>query len=98
MMYPGRPHPRPLREHLPPAGGLQRWRRFLPLRDGESGKWDTAAGPLGGSLMLRALRDCRGAEPAGWPNAELLDEAARANRLEGIDFCPEAGATLAAIP
>jgi threonine synthase len=30
-------------------------------------------------------------------DAELLDQAARANRLAGIDFCPEGGATLAAI-
>jgi len=30
-------------------------------------------------------------------DAEFLDQAARANRLDGIDFCPEGGATLAAI-
>lgn len=53
-------------------------------------------GPLGGPLMLRALRDSRGGAVAV-ADAELLDEAARANRLEGIDFCPEGGASLAAI-
>jgi len=30
-------------------------------------------------------------------DAELLDEAVRANRLEGNDFCPEGGAARAAI-
>jgi threonine synthase len=52
--------------------------------------------PLGGALMLRAIRESRGGAVAV-SDAELLDQAARANRLEGIDFCPEGGATLAAI-
>jgi threonine synthase len=52
--------------------------------------------PLGGTLMLRALRDTRGGAVAV-ADAELLDQAARANRLEGIDFCPEGGASLAAV-
>jgi hypothetical protein len=47
--------------------------------------------------MLRALRDSR-AGAVAVADAELLGEVARANRLEGIDFCPEGGATLAAIP
>ena len=46
--------------------------------------------------MLRAIRESRGGAVAV-SDAELLDQAARANRLEGIDFCPEGGATLAAI-
>jgi threonine synthase len=52
--------------------------------------------PLGGALMLRALRESRGGAVAV-SDAEVLDQAARANRLEGIDFCPEGGATLAAV-
>jgi threonine synthase len=46
--------------------------------------------------MLRAIRESRGGAFAV-SGAELLDQAARANRLEGIDFCPEGGATIAPI-
>jgi hypothetical protein len=42
---------------------------------------------LGGPLLPGALRDSRGGAVAV-ADAELLDEAVRANRLEGIDFCP----------
>jgi threonine synthase len=52
--------------------------------------------PLGGRLMLTAIRASRGGA-AAVSDRELLDEASRGNRLEGIDFCPEGGATLAGL-
>ncbi len=52
-------------------------------------------GPLGGSLMLRGIR-----ESAGWAVAVTDDEltagAALMSRLEGVDCCPEGGASVAA--
>ena len=49
-----------------------------------------------GRSWLGAIRESRGGAIAVY-DTELLDETARANRLKGIDFCPERGATLAAI-
>jgi threonine synthase len=51
--------------------------------------------PLGGALMLRALREVGGSALAV-DDAELLDNAARASKEEGVDFSPEGGAALAA--
>lgn len=51
--------------------------------------------PLGGSLMLRAIRETRGGAVAV-SDDRLAHYAKRAAR-EGIDFCPEGGATLAAV-
>jgi threonine synthase len=52
-------------------------------------------GPLGGSLMLRGIR-----ESGGWAVAVTDDEltagAALMSRLEGVDCCPEGGASVAA--
>jgi len=51
--------------------------------------------PLGGALMLRALRESRGGAVAV-PDADLVAGAALMARLEGIDACPEGGAAVAA--
>ena len=51
--------------------------------------------PLGGALMLRALREVAGSALAV-DDAELLESARHAAREEGIDFSPEGGAALAA--
>jgi threonine synthase len=51
--------------------------------------------PLGGALMLRALRESRGGAVAV-PDRELVEGAALAARLEGVDACPEGGAVVAA--
>jgi threonine synthase len=64
--------------------------------------WTEASGlrvpaPLGGRLMLRALRETGGAAVAV-DDASLLEAAARGSREEGIDFAPEGGAALAALP
>ena len=52
-------------------------------------------GPLGGALMLRGIR-----ESSGWAVAVTDDEltagAALMSRLEGVDCCPEGGASVAA--
>lgn len=53
--------------------------------------------PLGDRLMLRALRESRGGAVAV-PDEALAASAARATRGEGIDFSPEGGAALAALP
>ena len=51
--------------------------------------------PLGGALMLRALRESRGGAIAV-PDADLLDGARLLASLEGVDACPEGGAAIAA--
>jgi threonine synthase len=53
-------------------------------------------GPLGDRLMLRALRESGGGAGAV-SDEDLVGEAARGARLEGIDFAPEGGAALAAL-
>jgi threonine synthase len=62
--------------------------------------WTEASGlrvpaPLGGALMLRALREVGGSALAV-DDPELLEAARRGSREEGIDFSPEGGAALAA--
>jgi threonine synthase len=52
-------------------------------------------GPLGGRLMLRALRESRGGAVAV-PDPELLEGAALMARLAGVDACPEGGAAACA--
>ena len=51
-------------------------------------------GPLGGQLMLRALRESGGGAVAV-EDAELASEAEIATRETGVDFAPEGGAALA---
>ncbi len=51
--------------------------------------------PLGGALMLRALRDSRGGAVAV-SDEELLSAADQLAALEGVDACPEGGAAVAA--
>jgi threonine synthase len=63
--------------------------------------WTVASGlrvpaPLGGRLMLQALRESQGGAVAVDDEA-LEAEAARATRETGIDFSPEGGAALAAV-
>ena len=52
-------------------------------------------GPLGDRLMLRALRESGGGAVAV-SDADLDREAREGSRLEGIDFAPEGGASIAA--
>ena len=52
-------------------------------------------GPLGGRLMLRAIRESRGGALAV-ADAEMSAMAERVSRDEGIDLSPEGGATLVA--
>ena len=52
-------------------------------------------GPLGGALMLRAIRESKGGAVAV-PDAELLDGARLLATAEGVDACPEGGAAVAA--
>ena len=52
-------------------------------------------GPLGGRLMLRAIRESRGGALAV-SDAEMSATAERISREEGIDLSPEGGATLVA--
>ncbi len=52
-------------------------------------------GPLGGGLMLRALRESKGGAVAV-PDADLLEGARLLGTLEGVDACPEGGAAVAA--
>lgn len=54
-------------------------------------------GPIGGRLMLRVLRETNGAAVAV-SDAQLGGEAQRVTAAEGIDVCPEGGATVAALP
>jgi threonine synthase len=51
--------------------------------------------PLGGRLMLRAIRESRGGA-AAVPDAALLEGARLLATLEGMDACPEGGAAVAA--
>jgi threonine synthase len=53
-------------------------------------------GPLGGRLILRGLRETRGAAVAV-PDTSLIEWAQRVSRAEGLDLCPEGGAALAAL-
>ena len=62
--------------------------------------WTVASGlrvpdPLGGRLMLRALRESGGGAVAV-SDEDLTEEARQGSRLEGIDFAPEGGASIAA--
>ena len=52
-------------------------------------------GPLGGPLMLRALRESGGGAVAV-EDAALVEQAGAATRETGIDFSPEGGAAIAA--
>jgi len=66
-----------------------------------SDPWTVASGlrvptPLGGRLMLQALRESRG-DAVGVDDAALEREAVEATRETGIDFGPEGGAALAAV-
>jgi threonine synthase len=63
--------------------------------------WTVASGlrvpdPLGGQLMLRALRESGGGAVAV-EDAVLEREAAQATRETGVDYSPEGGAALAAV-
>lgn len=51
--------------------------------------------PLGDRLMLKALRESGGGAVAV-EDADLSQEAREGSRLEGIDFAPEGGASIAA--
>ncbi|HEV8598259.1 MAG TPA: threonine synthase [Gemmatimonadales bacterium] len=62
--------------------------------------WTVASGlrvpaPLGDRLMLQALRESGGGAVAV-NDADLVEEARQGSRLEGIDFAPEGGASIAA--
>ncbi len=62
--------------------------------------WTVASGlrvpnPLGGALMLRALRETRGVA-VSVTDDELVAGAASLSADEGIDACPEGGAAVAA--
>jgi len=52
-------------------------------------------GPLGGRLMLRALRESGGGAVAV-PDRDLVEGARLLSSLEGVDACPEGGAAVAA--
>ena len=52
-------------------------------------------GPLGGRLMLRAIRESGGGAVAV-PDADLEEGARLLSTLEGVDACPEGGAAVAA--
>jgi len=62
--------------------------------------WTVASGlrvpnPLGGALMLRALRETRGTA-LSVTDDQLVAGAASLSALEGVDACPEGGAAVAA--
>ncbi len=62
--------------------------------------WTVASGlrvpaPLGGSLMLRAIRDT-GASAVAVSDEALTERARMVSRWEGVDLAPEGGATVAA--
>jgi len=68
--------------------------------EGWQDPWTVASGlrvpaPLGDRLMLRALRESGGGAVAV-SDADLSEEARQGSRLEGIDFAPEGGASIAA--
>jgi threonine synthase len=49
--------------------------------------------PLGGKLILRALRETQG-EAVAVTDQDIADTTARVTREEGIDLCPEGAATV----
>jgi threonine synthase len=53
-------------------------------------------GPLGGALMLRALRESGGGAVAV-TDEDLVASANQLSTLEGVDACPEGGAAVAAV-
>lgn len=53
-------------------------------------------GPLGGALMLRAIKETSGGAVAV-PDGVLTAAASRLSALEGVDACPEGGAAIAAL-
>lgn len=53
-------------------------------------------GPLGGALMLRGIRESGGGAVAV-SDEDLTAGAAEMSTLEGVDCCPEGGATVAAV-
>lgn len=53
-------------------------------------------GPLGGPLMLRAIKESHGGAVAV-PDDVLTAAAQRLSSLEGVDACPEGGAAIAAL-
>jgi threonine synthase len=62
--------------------------------------WTVASGlrvpaPLGGALMLRAIRDTGGGAVAV-PDDDLVERARAVSSWEGVDMSPEGGATVAA--
>ncbi len=62
--------------------------------------WTVASGlrvpaPLGGTLMLRAIRDTGGGAVAV-PDDDLVERARAVSAWEGVDMSPEGGATVAA--
>lgn len=68
--------------------------------DAWASPWTVASGlrvpnPLGGALMLRALRETRGAA-VSVTDDDLVAGAGSLSGLEGIDACPEGGAAVAA--
>jgi len=52
-------------------------------------------GPLGGALMLRAIRES-GGDAVSVTDDQLMDGAHLLSSLEGVDACPEGGAAVAA--
>ena len=63
--------------------------------------WTVASGlrvpaPLGGRLMLQALRESGGGAVAV-DDADLETGGGRRDQGDGVDFCPEGGAALAAV-
>jgi threonine synthase len=52
-------------------------------------------GPLGGALMLRAIRES-GGDAVAVTDDQLMDGAHLLSSLEGVDACPEGGAAVAA--
>ena len=63
--------------------------------------WTVASGlrvprPLGGALMLRALRESGGGA-VSVTDDELTADADLLASLEGVDACPEGGAAVAAV-
>jgi len=79
---------------------VQAFERGLDRTEPWMDPWTVASGlrvpsPLGGAIMLRALRESQGGAVA--VSDEQLSEAAQMlSTLEGIDACPEGGAAVAA--
>lgn len=73
----------------------------LPQAEPWVDPWTVASGlrvpaPLGDRLMLRALRESGGAA-VSVSDSDLTAAAAMGSKLEGVDFSPEGGATIAAV-